>query len=282
MPLLLAAGLAVGSACAPRQPPLAVFYAAAFEPVLHDLRRPAEDTLRTALASESGGSGNLIRKVTELGRACDLLMLADPGYFKDKGAGRFDWRLDFAGDELVLAIGARAPRPDAVEVDWAPVLLDPAVRLGRTDETISPAGVRTRRLWQREERRGRPGFKRQLLDKTAQVVDDVGTLSARLKSGDLDYAFLYRTTCLMQDIRFVRLAPHLRLAHPDPEAIVYSLSIPRDSARARDAEALIRFLLNTGKPVWLDKGFALFQPVFFGPPETYDRFRNDADYGGPF
>lgn len=275
--------LAAFAGCGPARPRLTVFYAAAFEPVLHTLLPAAGRALTCRIASETGGSGNLLRKKVELGRECDLMLLADGAYFHERGNGLFTWRLEFAGDEMVLAVGQRAPRTDAAEKNWVPVLLDPTIRLGRADETISPAGARTRLLWQRRERRDAPGLERQLLAKTVLTADDVGTLAARLKAGDLDYAFLYRTTCLMQDLRFIRLAPELRLADPaDPDAIRYALSIPRDAAHAAEAEAVLRFLLDAGRTQWEDKGFVPIRLRFFGTPADYARFGSGADYGGPF
>jgi ABC-type molybdate transport system substrate-binding protein len=278
-----AALLAALAACGPARPRLTVFYAAAFEPVLHTLLPAADRALNCTIGSETGGSGNLLRKKVELGRACDLMLLADGTYFGKRGNGLFTWRLEFAGDEMVLAVGQRAPRPDAAEKNWLPVLLDPGVRLGRADETISPLGARTRLLWQRRERRGTPGLEHQLLAKTVLTADDAGTLAARLKAGDLDYAFLYRTTCLMQDIRFIRLDPELRLAEPaDPDAIRYALSIPRDANQPEKSEALLRFLLHSKRPLWEEKGFLPVRPRFFGDPADYNRFKEWADYGGAF
>jgi ABC-type molybdate transport system substrate-binding protein len=267
--------LLLAAACTRQPPPLTVFYAAAFEPALHELLPKAEVSLGRAITSETGGSGNLLRKVTELGRDCDLMLITDGAYFQSRGAGRFAWRLEFASDELVLAVGSRAPRTDEAERDWAPVLLDPAVRLGRADEKISPAGVRALRMVQKRERAGAAGLEARLRGPSVPVVDDVGTLAARLKAGDLDYAFLYRTTCLMQDIRFIRL-------ETDPEAAIYALSIPDNAPHPEAAVALVRSLLTAGRGVWEEKGFTLLRPRFYGDRSLYAPFRECADYGGPF
>ncbi len=272
--LALALSLAAAPGCAPRRPTVSVFYAAAFEPVLHVLLPQAEREQDCVIASETGGSGNLMRKVTELGRDCDLMLLADGAYFKTRGNGRFSWRLEFMADELVLAVGQRAPRPDAAERDWVPVLLDPAVRLGRADETISPAGVRTRRVWQIREQAGSPGLEAALLARTALVADDVGTLSARLKAGDIDYAFLYRTTCLMQDIRYIRLTQ-------EQDPIRYALSIPANAIHREKAEALVGRLLNN-RTLWEEKGFLPIPPRFYGEREALERLPAGIEYGGPF
>jgi len=214
------------------------------------------------------------------------MILADPAMFQTLGNGRFDWWIDFAGDEMTLAVGIRAPRTDDAERNWAAVLSDPGVRLARCDERISPAGARTLLVWERRERAGEPGLRDRLLARTGLVVDDVGTLAARLKAGETDYAFLYRSSCLLHELRHIRLEPECRLAddgpRADPDAIRYALSIPRDAERPREAEALIRFFLEAGRAAWADAGFIAIRPRFYGSREDHARFRDLADYGGAF
>lgn len=282
----LALAFLMQGACAPSRPAISVFSAAAFEPVLHQLRPEAEAALGVRIQAETGGSGNLIRRVVELGRQCDLMLLADPGMFKKLGKGRFDWRIDFASDEMVLGIGTQAPRTDEAERDWVSVLSDPTVRLARADESISPAGARAIIVCTRREAAGALGLRARLLGPTSLVTDDVGTLAARLKAGEADYAFLYRSSCLLHELRYIRLESPDRLSEDgtqsDPDAICYSLSIPNDVSRPEEAEKLIRFFLVSQAPLWADSGFIPLKPRFFGSRDAYARFRDIADYGGPF
>ncbi|HAS84159.1 MAG TPA: hypothetical protein DCS43_16155 [Verrucomicrobia bacterium] len=274
------------SACRPRTPVLTVFNAAVFEPVLHDLRAAGETGMGLQIRSEAGGSGNIIRRVAELGRQCDLMLLADPVLFKTLGGGRFTWRIDFASDEMALAVGIRAPFTDLAGNDWPAALLNPQTRLARADEKISPVGARTLTVWSRREAQGFPGLRNRLLEHTGLVTDDAGSLAARLRAGDADYAFLYRSSCLLHELRHIRLAPGLRLAAdggtPDPDAISYALSIPQAAAHQNEAEAFIRFILDPATTLWADKGFLTHKPRFFGSQADYARFRDIADYGGEF
>lgn len=288
LPCLFALALALflQGACAPSRHEVAVFSAAAFEPVLHKLRPAAESAIDIKINAETGGSGNLIRRVAELGKTCDLMLLADPAMFKKMGGDHFDWRIDFASDEMVLGIGIRAPRTDDAERDWASVLSDPAIRLARADEKISPAGARTHLVWDRREAAGLPGLRERLLERTSLVADDVGTLAARLKAGEADYAFMYRSSCLLHQLRFIRLEPTCRLSDDgtqlDPDAIRYAVSIPHNAAHPKEAEALLRFFLSAQASVWADSGFIPFRARFYGSREAYSRFSDIADYGGPF
>lgn len=282
----VAIALLLQGACAPSRPEVSLFSAAAFEPVLHKLRPEAEARLGLRIQAETGGSGNLIRRVVELGRTCDLMLLADPDMFKTLGNHRFDWRLDFAGDEMVLGIGVQAPRTDEAERDWVSVLADPSVRIVRTDERISPAGVRAIVVCTRREAAGATGLCERLLGPTTVVTDDVGTLAARLKAGEADYAFMYRSSCLLHELRFIRLDAPYRLSEDgtqsDPDAICYSLSIPINAPHPEAAEKIIRSFLVANVPLWADSGFTPFKPRFFGTRDAYARFSDFADYGGPF
>ncbi len=299
-----AAALWLGAVlAASAQERVTVFHAAVFEPVFAAVRPGAEKTLGVRLLTESGGSLQLLRRFADLGRDCDLMMLADPVLFRTVPA-EFTWRLDIAGDEMVLAIGQRAPRTDEAEKDWAAVVLDPAVRLARADETLAPLGYRTLLVWQLVEQGGRPGFAAALREKTKLVVDDAGRVAALLKSGDVDYAFLYRTTCVAHAIRFIPLDPAVNLGAPDRdysrasvtyprraggrvedvtvrgEPIVYSLSIPARAPRPDRARALVRHVLENRGADFDRGGFVRFKPRFYGPAAAFAPWADLAERKG--
>ena len=49
----------------------------------------------------------------------------------------------------------------------------------------------------------------------SQIVDDVERLPPLLRSGQADYAILYRSTCIAHGIRYVELDPRVNLGSPD-------------------------------------------------------------------
>lgn len=289
--------------CRPRQEPLVVFYAPAFEPVFRAHRARLEAELGRTILTETAGSQTLLRKVSELGRSCDLVLLADSHLFGQVASSHFDWRLDFASDEMVLAVGARAPMADRAERDWPAVLADDAVRLGRADESLGPIGYRTLLVWELEAQRGHPGLRERLGARASPVVSDAGKLAALLKAGEVDYAFLYRTTCLMHDIRFIALDPAINLgvAGRDYSAasvsftsmqggaektivvrgapILYGLSIPTNAAHPDEGARLAALLLSEPGP-WREAGFSWFSPVYYGSASDYARFSRIARHAG--
>ncbi len=283
-----------------------VFLAACFAPFMDAVQRDAGEKLGIRMRQEISGSQVAVRKVTELGRECDLMMVADNRLFKEMAASHVSWRLDFAYDEVVLGVGIRAKRVDEAEEDWVPVLLDETVALGRVDETLGPIGYRTLLVWMLKEAEGRPGLMERLKTKSEKVVEHVMHLATLLKAGDLDYGFLYRSTCIRHDIRFISLDKAVNLGHADEDyskavyridgkgsetndgplvsgaPITYSLAIPSRAVNRKGAIELIRFMLReiTGAPAAY--GFQFFPPEFHGPVRDFAPFKDFATRIGAF
>jgi len=311
---LLAALLALGALCgcrdagkAPRvERPLRIFHAANITAYFDAVREPVRRELGLRLANEPSGAQVVCRKVAELGRECDLLVLSDPRLVGELLHGHASWRLDFAADEMVLVIGARAPAADEAESDWPAVMLRPEVRIGRVDEQLAPAGYLTLMVWQLQERlAGPPGLRDRLVAKTAKVVEDVSQLAALLKQGELDYAFSYRSLCLAWDLRHVALAPEINLGDPDRDysaveerirpvggtgrevrirgaPILYTLTIPQRGADVAAATEFIRFMLSDRqRENWQSIGYQLLPRArFYGSRQDYAPFADLAEYAG--
>ncbi|GEM_PF-587358 len=281
-----------------------LFHAAGLTPVVDALREPCK-ALGLNLLAEGSGSQVACRKLTELGRPCDVILLADSDLVATMLKGSCSWRLDFACDQMVLAVGARAPEVSRAEQEWPPVLLLDNARLGRANENTSPIGYRTLLVWKLEERRrGTPLYDR-LVAKATKVVDDVERLTPLLKNGELDYAFTYRSTCIAHDIRYIELDRSVNLGSLDADysaaevqfkklqsgaaetvtvkgaPICWTLSIPDQGADEAAALKFIRCLIGPQAGLLERNGFALItRPRFHGPKEKFAAFQNIADYAG--
>lgn len=292
--------------CHARQNQLTVFYAPCFSPVLLELKDNISQTLNIHLQTEVSGSQMVCRKITELRRECDLMLIADASLFKNLTPENTSWRIEFAHDEVVLGIGIRARRVDDAEKDWIPVLRDPEILLGRVDENLGPIGYRTLLVWQYLEQSGYPGLREELTGKTAKVLDHVDHLAAMLKNGDMDYGFIYKTTCRQNDIRYLALPPQINQGSPGVDyarssvsyqkvvkgkrekitvpgsIITYGLSIPHSAPNRRAAIQLIHFLLNENQELFKDKGYQFYKPQFYGSKSDQQPFSGIAVFKGEF
>ena len=283
-----------------------VFLAACFAPLIDAVRGRVEREAGLRIRSEISGSQVVCRKVTELGRDCDLMMVADHRLFKIMASSHVSWRIDFARDEVVLGVGSRAKRVDEAETDWVDVLLVGDIHLGRVDENLGPIGYRTLLVWKLKEAMGHPGLMGRLKAKSGKILDHVMHLAALLKAGDLDYGFLYRSTCVEHDIRFIPLDKGINLGSTGMDyasaqvgirthesagepistisgsPIIYSLTVPVSAAHPRQGTALIRALLEKNPAESADFGYQFFGPRFYGSKADYAPFRDLAAYAGEF
>jgi len=212
--LLLVAAAACGGERGEGRREIRILHAAGLTPLLDAIRDDCARDLGLAIENEPSGSQVACRKYAELGKPCDLLMLADPELVATLLAGKASFRIDFATDAMVLAVGARAPHVDQAEQDWPAVLLRDDVDLARADEDQTPTGYRTFLVWRLTEALAGGDLEARLRAKPAQVVDHVTLLTPLLANGEADYAFVYRSICVAQGIRHVELDPRVNLGDP--------------------------------------------------------------------
>lgn len=284
---------------------LRIFHASGLTPVLENVREGARKELRVGLQNEASGSQVACRKLTELGRECDLIMLADSALVASMLSGFCSWRVDFANDEVVIGVGARAPHISEAEEDWVSALLQPDVRIGRVDENQGPIGYRSLLVWKLQEERGTPGLYDRMLERCDKVVDHVTRLTPLLKSGEIDYAFVYRSICVAHDIRYIELDDAINLGSDQVDyssaevrflklkagprqtvtvrgaPIRWTLSVPDRGADTGPALEFVRYLLTERTEVLERNGLRpMERPLFYGPVSAFEPFRDLARHAG--
>jgi molybdate/tungstate transport system substrate-binding protein len=201
-------------------------------------------------------------------------------------------------------VGIRAPAVEKAQKDWADVVQDDQVRLARVNENLGPIGYRTLLTLKLQERLGYPGLHERFVGQCRQVVDDVERLPPLLRSGQADYAILYRSTCIAHGVRFVELDPRVNLGSPDVDYTGVEVNFARLKSGSQETVTIrgspifwcvvrpsdgdsnepapfIDYLLSK-KTVDLDA--AGLRPLrrarFFGPADAYQRFHAVADRAG--
>ena len=169
----------------------------------------------TVLA-EAAGSRDTARKVSDLGRPCDVLGSADYKVIDnllipDHAA----FNIQFATNEMVIAYTERSKMAERINSDnWTNVLLTQGVTFGRADPNSDPCGYRTIMLFQLAEKRlGREG----LAEKLETIHDDryirpkETDLLALLEAGEIDYLPIYRSVATQHNLKFIILPDEVNL-----------------------------------------------------------------------
>lgn len=267
--------------------------------------------------AEYHGSIQVMRHVTELHEPIDIVATADASLVPmlmyatnnpDTGRPYADWFIRFAGNELVLAY-----TPDSRYVDeltsetWPQILSLPDIKYGLPDPRFDAAGYRAMMAFALQENSlerydlFKGMYKDQFTFPVTIFREDGLTLIripeiletksethilirgasvfliALLQSGDLDYAFEYKSVIKQHGLEMLELPPEVNLSaeelrdfyknvevrldfqrfstvdpHFIAEPIEYAVTIPDSSPNPEKAELFIQFLLS-------DEGKAIMQ-----------------------
>ncbi|MCX8038819.1 MAG: extracellular solute-binding protein [Candidatus Sumerlaeia bacterium] len=282
-----------------RPSPLAVFYAGSLESAVERWSALFRQREGIAVRSEASGSQDAARKISELGRAADLLLVADyqiidwllvPDHAQ--------WQILFAGNEVVVAHSEQSRYAGELTADtWRDILLRPDVRVGRCDENLAPIGYQTLLVGMLSDIEAgvattdtaRSMFVR-LRDQIPPplIRPDVSKLIPLLGM-QADYVFLFRNMAHQHNVKYLRLPPEINLSDPahakryarasvtirkstrgtESERItvrggpiLYGLTIPRSAPNPEAAARFVELILsNEGRAVLEDLGFTILRPA---------------------
>ncbi len=195
-----------------------MFHAGSLARLVKELARRFEGNHPSIrIDSESSGSLDAIRKVIDLNRACDLLLTADHRllgqYILPGRAHRYH---ELVGNEMVLAA-----TPDGAWIesewrdDWHSHLLGHS--FGISDPARDPAGYFSHLVWKLSEiHYNRPGLYRALSGRldSRWMRPRSSELVALLQAGVLEFAFLYLSTAVQNNLPYLRFPPQVSLGDP--------------------------------------------------------------------
>ncbi len=221
---------------------------------------------------EAAGSVACARKLTELGRRCDVLASADYLVIDRLLIPKYAaWNLKFATNEMCIVYREGSRRSAEINTaNWFQVLLDPNVAFGRADPNQDPCGYRAILTMKLAEKHcGQAGLAEKLLAKDVRFIRPKETdLLGLLESGSLDYIFLYRSVAQQHGLKYLSLPDEVNLKRAEfaelygsvavevsgnnpgekvtqkGEAMVYSVTVPTAAENPKAALAFVRFMLE--------------------------------------
>ncbi len=220
---------------------------------------------------EPGASLEVARRLTELHRTPDVLLLADPEVFPQLLMPKYvHWYALFARNRIVLAYTPKSRGAATINGDnWRSVIMQPGLQVGRADPNTDPSGYRTLLTMKLAEQHYRePGLYDRLLAAAPErnVRPREADQVALLQTGELDYIWTYQNLAENDGLKFVKLPDAIDLGNPADSAtysrvttrvvgkqpgdtvamrgapIVFALSIPVDAPNRAAAEKFVAFL----------------------------------------
>lgn len=264
------------------------------------LRKISEDFVDenpgTIVRLEAAGSRSCARKISDLGRECDIMASADYAVIDNLLIpDHASWNIKFASNEMAIVFTEHSKKHDEIDdVNWKEILLDPDIKFGRSDPDADPCGYRavlTMKLAEKYFRR--EGLAARLLEKDTRFIRPKETdLIALLETGTIDYIFLYRSVAQQHGLLYVTLPDGINLKTPEyaemygsvsveisgkkpgekivkrGAPMVYGITIPANSPNPELAKRFVDFILDTGKgmKVMEEAGQPSMVP---SPSETY-------------
>lgn len=239
--------------------------------------------------AEAAGSRMCARKISELGRACDVMGSADYKVVSNLLMGdHADFNIRFALNEMAIAYTDESRHSGDITADnWYDILLRDEVAFGRSDPDIDPCGYRTLMVFQLAEKHYEaPGLAAGLRAKDKHIRPKETDLLALLEVGEIDYLFIYRSVAAQHGLKTVLLPDEINLksqAHAAlydtavvevsgrkpgetitrrGEPMVYSVTIPKNAPNREAAEAWVALLLSEkGRAIMERNGQRCMKPA---------------------
>jgi molybdate/tungstate transport system substrate-binding protein len=229
---------------------------------------------------EAAGSRACARKISDLGRRCDVMASADYTVIDTLLIpDHADWNIKLATNEMTIVYSGKSRgAAELTAANWHQVLLRKNVAFGRSDPNADPCGYRAVLSMKLAEKHYKlPGLAGKLLAKNKYIRPKETDLLALLEVGEIDYIFLYRSVAEQHQLKRLILPDRINLKKPEladfyktasvdisgkkpgtkvtkrGAPMVYGVTIPRNAPNREAALAFMEFLLSK------DKGMAIME-----------------------
>ena len=262
-----------------------------------EVRYPQVDVLR-----EAAGSQKCARKISELKKPCDIMASADYKVIDKLLVPEFAaWNIRFASNRMVLCYtDASAHAREISASNWDDILARPDVVWGHADPNVDPCGYRSLMVLQLAERYyRRPGLAKRLLANRplANIRPKSVELISLLQTGNMDYAWEYRSVAIQHGLRYIELPASINLGDYrydndyrqavvtvtgkkpgttmdiQGKSITYGVTLFKDAPNREAAEAFMAFFLSHdgGLQILKTAGQPPLEPPRVGSQDEFKR-----------
>ena len=190
-----------------------------------EARYPEVDVQR-----EAAGSQKCARKISELKLPCDIMAAADykvidklliPDYAT--------WNVKFASNRMVLCYTDKSAFANDINAgNWYEIIDRPEVSWGHADPNVDPCGYRSLMVLQLAEiYYKKPGLAARLVKNRPlrNVRPKSVELISLLETGNLDYAWEYRSVAIQHHLRYLELPAEINLGDYRHDALYQKAAV---------------------------------------------------------
>lgn len=167
---------------------------------------------------EPAGSVECARKITDLGKPCDIMASSDYQVIDKMLIPKYaDWNIKFVSNEMAVVFNNKSRYANQINrMNWYDIFLREDVAYGRSDPNSDPCGYRSVMTMQLAEKfYKKPGLSSRLTAKDRNYMRPKEVdLVALLESNALDYIFLYKSVAIQHHLRYIELPDEMNLRNP--------------------------------------------------------------------
>jgi len=272
---------------------LTIFHAGSLSVPFEAMEKAFEDMYPGVdVQREAAGSQACARKITDLGKPCDIMASADYKVIDKLLIPEYaDWNVRFATNQLVLCYTENSAEADRIREDnWYKILQQDGIVWGHSDPNLDPCGYRSLMVLQlAEDYYNIPGLYDDIIANRPEenIRPKSVELISLLQTGNMDYAWEYLSVAVQHDLEYVVLPDEINLGNyqfddlystavvevsgKEPgstmeirgQSVTYGVTMVKDAPNRKAAVAFLEYLLDPegGLAVLEDMGQHPFVPA---------------------
>ena len=197
------------------RPTITVYHAGSLTVPFEEYKTLFEHESGVNVRLYAGGSRKLAMEIIDLGKRPDVYASADYALIRDLLIPNFtSWYIIFATNEMVLAYTPQSKYANEINsTNWFSILNRSDVSWGHSDPDLDPCGYRALLVIKLAEvYYGVPGIYEDLNSSPNRIIRPKSVdLLGLLETGELDYAFEYKSVAIQHNLSYVELPKEINL-----------------------------------------------------------------------